>query len=146
MGVERSLRVVEGFTETTPTSVGQYLIACSETYYEIARVSIMKVLDELYVKDPVLGNMPLKHYDLIDLLWKRVPNACDMRGVIIEEGDTVIGIDVCCLNYSIGVVVEIDSARGQIHLDNYDVPFDQADCLVLPSHYKEKVVDSTKQE
>ena len=68
----------------------------------------------------------------------------DMRGVIIEEGGTVMGINVCCLNYSIGVVVEINSVRGQVCLDNYNVPFDQEDCLVLPSHYKEKVVDSTE--
>lgn len=65
----------------------------------------------------------------------------DMRGVLIEEGDTVIGIALYYLDYSIGVVIEANLDKGLVYLDNYDEPFNPEDCLVLPSYYKEKIVE-----
>jgi hypothetical protein len=65
----------------------------------------------------------------------------DMRGVIIAEGDIVIGIDVCCLDYRIGVVTKTSDTKGYVYLDGREVGYDKSDCLVLPNHYKEKVVE-----
>ena len=65
----------------------------------------------------------------------------DMRGVTIAEGDIVMGIDVCCLDYRIGVVTKTNNIKGYVYLDGCEGGYDKEDCLVLPNHYKEKVVE-----
>lgn len=65
----------------------------------------------------------------------------DMRGVLIEKGDTILGINLECLDHNIGIVVVVNSDLGRVYLEGNSASFYQEDCLVLPSYYKEKIVE-----
>lgn len=68
----RRLRIEEGFKSDQPSVVGKYLMACEETCYDIAIVSIKDIDGSLFVIDNEVGTMHIDNYDLTNLLWLRI--------------------------------------------------------------------------
>lgn len=58
----------------------------------------------------------------------------DMRGVSVAVGDVILGTNLSCMDYKIGVV---DKLGGGQWVNMGGFKYEVEDCLVLPDSYKE---------
>ena len=60
--------------ETAPTEVGNWLMKCDETDFDIEQVKVESMRGELWAVDCAIGSLPVAMYHdgLTDCTWKRV--------------------------------------------------------------------------
>ena len=66
--------MVNEWQETAPTEVGDWLMKCDETDFDIEQVKVEFMRGELWAVDCAIGSLPVAMYHdgLTDCTWKRV--------------------------------------------------------------------------